>query len=326
MVNFSIIYGMDYLSFTVTENDSGRRLDKIARRLVPELPLSAIYKHIRKGFIKLNGCHTKAEIIVKNGDVVQVAAFLEEDLKKNKSHKERKKVEKTLCKLDDVFKNRFIRIINKPYNIPVHSGGQGETSLNDIVYNEYIQEYGENSLSFVPGPLHRLDKKTTGLVAFSQNLAAARWFSKALHNHCIQKTYIAILQGKLESPTEWDEPIAKKHAHTSVLPVDCGNYNGTAITIAKVQITTGRTHQIRIHCSSHGFPLLGDTTYGGAKTNEPQDFFLHAMRMGFPSGNPLDLPNSIFAPLPSNFTNMLEKCLSNFSPNSYNINGYEDIF
>ena len=335
---------MDFINFTITENDSGRRLDKVTRRILPQMPLTAIYKHIRKGFIKLNQKRAKAETIVKIDDTIQVAAFLKEDIYLQQQNKLAIKnpVISPAISIEDIFVNEHIRIINKPYDISVHGDSKEKTSLADIIAKDFFEKDKNQSLSFRPGPLHRLDRKTTGIIAFSQSLTGARWFSNAIQHHDISKTYLAILEGTLDSTKKWTDSIERKtEAKTSsfvtsrcssdgkaavsiVQPVDYGTYNNKPVTIAKIEILTGRTHQIRVHCSSHGFPLLGDTAYGGSKINEKQNFFLHAWHLGI-CENPLSLPRDIYAPLPANFRNMLNKCLPNFDSKSYNIKSYEGI-
>ena len=99
-----------------------------------------------------------------------------------------------------------------------------------------------------------------------------------------------------------------KFAHTEVEPVSYGVFNGKDVTLARVLITTGRTHQIRSQCAYHGFPLLGDTAYGGTKIDSKrfgQDFFLHAAELYFPKDNPLGLPEKIITEFPKSFTQII---------------------
>ena len=86
-----------------------------------------------------------------------------------------------------------------------------------------------------------------------------------------------------------------------------GKINNTEYTLAKIQIETGRTHQIRAQAAFHNFPLLGDTAYGGIKLNEKQDFFLHAIKLEFPTDNPLNLPKTIITSIPKQWIDFLNK-------------------
>ena len=330
---------MDFICFIASKDDSDRRFDKLARRLIPAQSLSSIYKLIRKGLIKLNGLSSQPSTKVHCGDKIEVAAFLisneDEPLKKDfpiiTSQQDN-------VVLSDVFKNEFIRVINKPYDTLVQGNSLKNKVLCNIVLEEYFKEKNEKSLSFRPGPLHRLDKKTTGILVFSQNLFGARWFSSCLAEHKIKKTYIALLQGRLDDECIWDEAILRKtdnkskdffhksyssptgkEALTFVKPLAHGKINNQPITLAQINIETGRTHQIRLHGKIHGHPLAGDTAYGAKAIKANQDFFLHAWKMQFPYPNPINLPENLTAPLPVYFKNIIEKCLPAFDIKPYNI-------
>lgn len=338
---------MEFVAFTATEDDSGRRLDKVARRLFPGLPLSAVYRDIRKGLVRLNGRRARADETVCAGDTIQAAEFLAADTDaggaSGKGSSETG-IPGGAPPLTDIFRNEFVRVIDKPYDIPVQGGASAGPSLDKMIRAEYEAERGAASLSFRPGPLHRLDRKTTGLLVFSQSLSGARWFSQALRSRSVGKTYLAVLEGTLEAAAEWTEPVGRaspaaggkpfrtsrcapggREARTTAVPLGHGACGGRKITLAAVEIRTGRTHQIRLHCAEHGLPLLGDTAYGAERIFGPQDFFLHAWRMTVPEGNPAGMPGRLVAPLPPNFRDMLEKCLPNFRAKPYNIKGYEGI-
>lgn len=325
---------MDFIDFTADENDAGRRIDKIVRRLMPDHSLGMIYKYFRKGLVRKNKGKTKPEEKVSLGDNINIAAFLlnsDSHSQPQKNISQKPQIHISLG--SDVFLNQHIRIINKPYDIPVQGGKNISLSLDTIISQEYLQmqqEKGQSpSLSFRPGPLHRLDRKTTGILAFSQSLLGAQWFSQAIKEHTIGKEYLALVEGHLQHEQIWQEEIARqaqgksqgfvqsqisregKKAHTKATPVAWGTFQGKPITLVHLEISTGRTHQIRLHCSHHGFPLLGDTAYGGSAIitgntkKSHQDFFLHAWKMKFPSDNPLQLPPLVEAPLSENFRNMI---------------------
>lgn len=319
---------MDFLDFTADENDAGRRIDKIVRRLMPDHTLGMIYKYFRKGLVRKNTGKTSPEVKVMVGDTINIAAFL---LKKDSTPCPQQPPiqQQSLSLAPDLFLNQHIRIINKPYDIPVQGGKNISLSLDKIICQEYLQMQQEKgippSLSFRPGPLHRLDRKTTGVLAFSQSLLGAQWFSQAMQEHLVKKEYLALVEGNLRKEQVWQEEIARqgytksngfvlseirgdgRKAHTIAHPLAWGSYKGKSITLLHLKISTGRTHQIRLHCSHHGFPLLGDSAYGGSSMQEKlqQDFFLHAWKMRLPSDNPLQLPSLVEAPLSEKFRNML---------------------
>ncbi len=366
---------MDFRTFHAAEDDDGRRLDRVARKFIPETNLSRIYKALRKGFIKLNGKKSKPDERVRSGDEIQAADFLLNPQCPEKSETEKEPPEKKTSQarektgnssdtsetgekreslentnLKIVFQNQNLLFIEKPYGITVHGK---ENSLDKAVKDFYRKTAETSSLSFSPGPLHRLDERTTGLLAFSWSLQGAKWFSENLKNHSIRKEYIAVVQGKLCSPQAWKDFIGpknkvktqaghkpehkkeKKHnslhekrsqafrkvrissekkseeykeAITEVFPLSFGKTGGTFFTLVKFTIKTGRTHQIRAQSAFHGFPLLGDSAYGGKKIAESawkREFFLHAFTLSFP-GNRMSLPEKIECPLGEDFLEFLK--------------------
>lgn len=318
---------MDFLEFNTGINDNDRRIDKVLRNFIKDVPLSSIYKYIRKNLIKINNKKTTQDYRVKTGDIISIAAFIINDFSENQSESNnlQKNEENTFQKdLKIVFQNEDILILNKPYDVLVHGS---DNSLDKQVENYYkkINQNKSKSLSFTPGPLHRLDRKTTGLLSFSLSLNGARWFSENIKNHTIQKKYVSVVQNKLLHQEEWIDYIEKKSDKdnskfhkvevsklkendeqkkciTKITPVKYGKYKNKDITFVEIEIKTGRMHQIRAQASLHNHPLLGDTAYGGLKLEDfSQDFFLHAKELIFPSENPINLPKTVNATLPQPF-------------------------
>ena len=315
---------MEFMKFTAGINDKGRRLDKIIRKMIPESKISSLYSSIRKGLIRVNEKKCDISLKINEGDVISIAAFLITNAHKPE---ENSNFEPQI-KFQTVFSNDFIRIINKPYDISVHS----ENGLASAVEKIYNSEQHEKSLSFKTGPLHRLDRKTTGLLAFSNNLQGAEWFTKAISEKKIQKYYIGICQGRLEKPEHWNDYIVQDHAQSSFYkmkvslkdtdeknlastictPLSYGTYKTKPVTLCQFQILTGKKHQIRLQSSFHGIPLLGDTAYGADKVNSFQDLYLHSYKLFIPDNNPIELPVEITADLPENFTKFLKVSLINW--------------
>ncbi|MBR4321971.1 RluA family pseudouridine synthase [Treponema sp.] len=370
---------MDFKTFKAGKDDDGRRLDKVLRRFLSGENLSSLYKSLRKGLIKVNGKKCPGEFRLSEGDEIKVVDFLLPPQvlanEKNESYSPRESSEKESKFIESItiFKNESLLILNKPYDIPVQPSSSSKgASLAEIVQKDYEISHKNTSLSFRTGPLHRLDRKTTGLIAFSQNLEGAKWFSEKIKSHEIQKVYLALLEGKLTEKAVWEENIQKvesgklkvengkrkvesfsfgkvsgfgegfscgedscfkeagnfetktlqgafqtvsvssggdgKAAYTEVTPISHGIFNKKSVTLARILIKTGRTHQIRAQASFHGFPLLGDTAYGGQKIDAKrfgQEFFLHAAELHFPKDNPLGLAESITAPIPQSFEKLL---------------------
>lgn len=310
---------MRFLQYETGPNDRDRRLDRVLRTFLPDTELGELYKAIRKGLIRINDKKTAQNYRIQEHDVISVAEFLvhpdgsRKDMEPGDVGRE----------LEILFRNSQLLVINKPYDIPVQKAQKGQLSLDDIIRARYRPE--DHSLSFNPGPLHRLDKKTTGVLCFSQNLTGARTFSELIQSHEVTKTYVALLSGVLDHDETWTDFITKadqddhtpkgfhtvsvsesagpegKESITMVHSIATGSHKGNPLTFAVIRILTGRTHQIRSQCAAHGYPLLGDTAYGGPAIKASQDFFLHALTLSFPPDTSLDIPEEIRAPLPEAF-------------------------
>jgi 23S rRNA pseudouridine955/2504/2580 synthase len=186
------------------------------------------------------------------------------------------------------------------------------------------------SLSFKPGPLHRLDRPTSGVIVFSLNLEGARFFSAMLREGRIKKQYLAIADGTLAKAGIWEDGLvrdadAKKTAPLAASAAKGGAGNGkqalTGVTPLAVsadgthslllaEIFTGRTHQIRAQAAARGHPLSGDKKYGGSRQNG--GFFLHAWKIEIPpqgSGSPY----GVTAPLPRRFRRKIEELFPGFN-------------
>jgi 23S rRNA pseudouridine955/2504/2580 synthase len=208
------------------------------------------------------------------------------------------------CEIAVLHEDNGILALNKPQGI------DAQIELCALA-RVYLEGKLPPSLSFSPGPLHRLDKGASGVMVFGKSLAGAREFSELLRGGLLQKTYVALLEGSLNAPQVWQDKLAysntlqrtlladsgrAKYAETRALPLEvCGG-----LTLAKINIVTGRRHQIRAQAAARGFPLYGDGKYGG-KNSPP--FFLHSRRLVFPPGS--TFPRSISAPIPPDFEQKL---------------------
>ncbi len=315
---------MTFLEFQIGPDDIGRRFDKVLRKFLWDENLSGIYKAIRKGLIKINDRKSSADYKLQENDRIKIPDFMAaEKYRFHGINAETESDEKKSIGFETVFRNEFLWIINKPFDRCVQGT---ENSLDKEIQIEFKQSNRNTSLSFLPGPLHRLDRRTTGLLAFSQNLEGAKWFSQNIEKHRITKTYVAIAQGHLSEKESWTDYIREnettatqfktvsvyktvqpqsKKAVTHAIPIKYGTFNGKELTLIKYEIETGRHHQIRSQSSFHGFPLLGDEAYGGSPLEDGM-LFLHAQKLDFPE-NPLKLPKEIQAPLPPFFSLFLEK-------------------
>ena len=324
---------MDFTDFTAGKNDEGRRLDRILRIFLSDKSLGDIYKLLRKGLIRLNQKKCKPETHVSSGDIISIASFLLEnndvknndiknnDIKNNDIYGSKKIANHDL---NIVFENEHLLIIDKPYGRSVHGNDADSLEQEVTAYYQSTKKEIYDSISFRPGPLHRLDRNTTGLLVFSMSLKGAHWFSEGIKNHTVAKKYYGIAEGKLSECEHWEDYLTDSDetnggfytvkqddngllAETVAVPVSYGVYKGNSITLVEYSIKTGRKHQIRAQTSLHSHPLLGDTAYGSKNSLKgKRAFYLQAFELDFPKENPLGLPSKVQIPLSSDFNDILE--------------------
>lgn len=273
---------------TVQKNDDGKRADKIFRIVLGKMPLGRIYKEIRSGFLRINGKRTKEDAKVSAGDTVDVAQILMEFVDYQEHKKPGHNINREAFKKRIVFEDDSILVINKKKGELVHSDGSSKrfTPLDQLV-RKYLATETPDSISFSPGPLHRLDRNTSGIIAFGKNAEGAREFSNALQNRQTKKCYIALLDGVLKETECWEDYLIRDEKTNTSHVVPAGSGKGDlAITIAapfltsggktlaQVEIKTGRTHQIRCQASYHHYPLAGDAKYHGS--HNEAGYYLHS--------------------------------------------------
>ncbi|MCL2127649.1 MAG: RluA family pseudouridine synthase [Treponema sp.] len=295
------------LELKTGSNDAGRRLDRILRKALPEHSLSLIHRLLRQGKVLVNEKTAKQDDRIPGDSVIKIK--LNETvnhsklLVNNNSYSTREMPE-------ILWQESGIMVLNKPPGIAAH----GKDSLDEIV-NGYLSGKLPRSVSFRPGPLHRLDKGTSGAIAFSLTLEGARHFSRLLQERKIRKTYLAVVEGQIIKEAQWKNELArdKKMQKTLILDGKSTDKAKTAITSVKAvaydngytlieaRIETGRTHQIRAQAAANGAPLAGDVKYGGrpvSGSSGRDGFFLHAWKMEFEG-------NLITAPPPESFVSLV---------------------
>ena len=319
---------MEFKEFTCAKDDDGKRLDKVIRHIIDQSALALIYKSIRKGLVKINGKNYKPESRIAQGDVISIAAFLLEESTGN--DKEPQNIDQINSQIDKirVFENEHILILNKASGINVHSSTKEDVSLQTLVEKYYKLNFANQSLTFVPGPLHRIDRFTSGIVCFAKSTQCAHWFTAAMKDHKIKKQYAAFVQGdamsiapsqtwkdylvkpeenevsgafhtvKVYAEDDKERPKDSKLCITTIIPQKSVVLGNSTATLCHFDIETGRQHQIRAQSAFHGFPLLGDTAYGAKKIQENDGhFYLCAYELELPQ-NELGIPQNITIALP----------------------------
>lgn len=285
----NIVYShlVEYTQYIVTEDDEGKRLDRVIRRLLPDLPLSGIYRLIRKGVVRVEGKKAGQSCALIRGMKISVPVSCIDTSTSITVPKSRTEGWESMILLE----TKDLLFINKPAGIPVH----GDNGLDRMIP---VSSASKASLSFHSGPLHRLDQGTTGCIAFSRTLEGARWFSSGIKDKRIGKMYIAILDGLLITKDRWiDHDEEGKQMISQVIPLATSDKGKT---LALFFIETGRKHQIRKQAAHHGYPLEGDIRYG--QRSSCGRYYLHAWSLRFPDDRPMDLPSILEAPIPHEFT------------------------
>jgi len=272
----------------IDNENEGQKIDKFILKILKEMPKSFLYKMYRKKNIKLNDAKISGKETLKAGDEIKIF-FSDETYEKFKGEEKENKVKKLF---EVVYEDENVLIVNKPVGLLAHtSSGNYERNLVDSIKG-YL---GETSEGFKVSISNRLDRNTSGLVIAGKNLMAVKCINELIKEHKVDKYYKTIVKGELKGrkvlkgKMEKNEDKNKskmskegKDVETIVKPIKS---NGK-FTEVEIKLITGRTHQIRVHLSSIGHPLLGDTKYGSRVLNEKLGLnmqLLHAYKLVFNS-------------------------------------------
>jgi 23S rRNA pseudouridine1911/1915/1917 synthase len=254
----------------ITEEDAGSRLDIVLTKLLPELTRSNLKKIIELNQVKINNIIINSPSKkLKNNDNIEINLIPEQEIK----------IEPYKTKLNIVFEDKDILVINKPAGMVVHpgAGNYTETLVNALIYK--YKKLSDLNGSTRPGIVHRIDKETSGLLVVAKNNKAHAHLGKQFNDHSIARTYQALVWGVLRPLSGRIETlIGRSRKNRQLMSVTeitgkkaVTNYSTLKvfdikdipkISFVECQLETGRTHQIRVHMAYKGNSLLGDQQYG----------------------------------------------------------------
>jgi len=323
--------------FTATEVDAGgRRLDTVLAARIGGTSRSFAARIIREGHVLVNGLLKKAGHVVKKGDVVRATIPPPRPI---------------ACKseaipLSILFEDPDIIVVDKPPGLVVHpaAGHESGTMVNALLHHcKDLQGIGGE---LRPGIVHRLDKDTSGCLVVAKNDMAHEALAQQFKKRQVQKRYLALVYGDTKAPSGIiDLPIGRHPVNRKKMSTKSRRSRPTqthwkikeafpGISFLEIDLKTGRTHQIRVHCASMGHPVVGDTTYGGRNkwkevSSDLQDIvrsvkrqMLHAWKLAFAHPR-TGHPTQFESPLPQDMTTVLERLRLTGKPGGQQTSGFK---
>ena len=291
------------MRFTIDPEEAGRRLDHVLHRRLAGFSRSRLQDWIKSGRVRVNCAPARASYAVRAGDTVEV-----EPAEPPPLHAAPEDIP-----LAVLYEDADLVAIDKPAGMVVHAGAgvHSGTLVNALLHR--FAELSTAGGAARPGIVHRLDRFTSGVVLVAKNDAAHQALAAQFSGRQIEKIYLALVHGVLDQDTgRIERPIARDPVHRTRMTARLTSGRAAwsqyrvlrrfeNLTFLEVRIGTGRTHQIRVHLSSIGHPVVGDTLYGAPAKVPGRPplgrYFLHAHRITFrqpTTGQPI----SVTSPLP----------------------------
>jgi 23S rRNA pseudouridine1911/1915/1917 synthase len=291
---------------TVPDDSEGMRLDRFLASVLPEHSRSQIQRLIREGLVRVAGRETKANQLVKTGQAIGV------ELPEAVDPAPRAEA----LPLPILYQDQDLIVVDKPAGMVVHpaAGHASGTLVNALLH--HVDDLSGIGGEKRPGIVHRLDRGTSGLMVVAKHDSAHEELSRQFHDREVEKEYFALVWGEVQAGRRIDAPIGRDPSNRKKMsaqepqrgrgarPEDPARVRRSreavtrivraeklrVLTLVQVAIHTGRTHQIRVHLSAIGHPIVGDPLYGGVHRRVPGDVravthldrpFLHAARLVF---------------------------------------------
>ena len=279
-------------TLTVPDESDGVRLDRFLASVVGGLSRSQIQRLIKDGRVQVAGGPAKANLQVKTGQSVTIAIPAAVDATPRPEP----------LPLPIVYDDADLVVVDKPAGMVVHpaAGHDSGTLVNALLH--HVTGLSGIGGEKRPGIVHRLDRGTSGLMVVAKRDRSHEELARQFHDREVEKEYIALVWGTVHAGRRIDAPIGRdpadrkkmsaraRRSREAVTRIVRAEHFGRALTLAHVAIHTGRTHQIRVHLSAIGHPIVGDALYGGVHRRVAGDLravtrldrpFLHAARLAF---------------------------------------------
>lgn len=260
-----VLKSVERIELNCTLEDPPERLDAFIAARVPDLTRSAVHRLIESKRVTVDGETAKPSLKLKGGE--RIAVEIPPPIPATPSAEE--------IPLDILYEDGDLIVLNKPSGMSVHPGAgtHGGTVVNALL--AHCDDLSGIGGEMRPGIVHRIDKDTTGVIVVAKNDRSHQGLSHQFKEHTIKRVYLALVFGSPRTDTGRIESPIGRH------PVDRKKMSGSArrgkhavthwkvidrfgpVSVVELRLETGRTHQIRVHLSEAGFPLLGDPVYGG---------------------------------------------------------------
>ena len=278
--------------FTVAGDADGTRLDRFLVSVLPAHSRSQIQRLIKDGQVQVSGHDAKPNQAVKAGQEISVEILAPVDAQP----------EAEALPLSILYQDRDLIVVDKPAGMVVHpaAGHASGTLVNALLH--WVDDLSGIGGEKRPGIVHRLDRGTSGLMVAAKHDKAHEELARQFRDREVEKEYLALVWGVVQAGRRIDAPIGRdpvnrkkmsaraRRSREAVTRIVRAEHLHPALTLAQVAIHTGRTHQIRVHLSAIGHPIVGDPLYGGIHRRVPGDLkpvshldrpFLHAARLAF---------------------------------------------
>ena len=300
-------------TITAGKNEEGQRLTRVLSKYLRTAPDSFLYRMLRKKNIVLNGQKATGKEILQAGDEIRI--YMSEDtvlkfggpvLDLSAEHDDEPDTGTALSDEIIIYEDDQLIVVNKPAGMLSQKSTGSDRSLIDQII-AHMKSTGEltdsQMVTFRPGLVSRLDRNTSGITVAGKTLASLRILNEMTKRHVFRKYYLALVEGRMTEPLllegYWTKDKRRNKAviskrpsegassvRTAVFPLSCGTdvLSDKIASCVRIELLTGKGHQIRAHLASAGHPLIGDVKYGAKCSAFRNGHMLHAFELVFPEG------------------------------------------